>query len=499
MKQIISNSGTAGTGFIDPCNNNFNEIFQRPGSRMQHFLAKVNAPASILKDSTIRVALIGDSIAGGWALSDHWFFNQLPLIYPQATFEFKLVSFGGTGANFQIACVNEIVNWDPDLVLYMEYENNLVQFEYTRRTLIELTDKTNSDICLVPWTLRKGDMDYIAAKNHSAWIAGQSYSHIIALIQLCAEFNIEYINWHYDVIPGLWDGTYTSANFFDGAETIHVNDYFYEVANNSIKRHFARYSDTLDGNIFLNNYLLNSYAPQKTKQIALAEAITLPDLTKATKSGTWSVVSVNTDKSYEVLRSSTPTDYIERKFTGIGVELSYFGGHVGEIGILVDGVALSTLLKDYQTQFTAVGGGVLGSTNRPLKVIVNSNILTNAETERVFKITMTSATAYTLYDVTAGNTVVDTGSISSDKTVSYLGGSITIPAMYANIANFVPTIVSGTSWQFSLKKNWYDSVAVSADNLTHTVRIFGLERKEHTVRMTCNSGTISLDSLMELK
>lgn len=498
MKEILPSQGQAGTGIIIPSNDNFDELYQKPGIRMQKFLSKCIAPSNILKDDTIRVCLIGDSISGSYSSSTVWFFDVLPTLYPNANFEFKLVSLGGTGSDYILSCTQELINWNPDLVFFMEYENNLIQFEYSRIILREFRSKTNSDICIVPWTLRKGDMDYLTAKDHTNWIASDSYSHRAALAKLASENNAEYIDWHILMIQKLWDGDVDSDHYFDGAETVHPNDNFFVDANEIIKNHFIDYSKVENNKIFTNVFLLNN--PTDGIDITqLTECVALPDITDITKSGTWSIVSADTDKSNDVIQSSTSTDYLEKTINGIGFELSHFGGAVGQFGILIDGVAPNTLLKDYQTQFTAIGGGTLGSTARPFKVIVDSNVLSNDEDERVFSITMTSSTAYTLRDVTNATDIRTGALISQDEVFSVTGGQLTVPYKYANVANFRQTITSGMSWQFSIKKNWYNTVDIAADSLTTVTRIFGLERGEHTIKLTVNSGTVNLDSIMELK
>ena len=167
----------------------------------------------------------------------------------------------------------------------------------------------------------------------------------------------------------------------------------------------------------------------------------------------------------------------------------------------------NTLIKDYADCHS-------GYLSRPYKVIINSNILANDETQRQFRFTLgtivrngsniiTSA-PYTLTDVTKAATV-GTGNFNADSTFSYDGGSITVPSQYCAYPNLreytlldIPSVV-GSVFDFYIRKNWYNTVDVTDTDLTTTTRIYGLERGNYTIKITRNSGTINLDSIMELK
>lgn len=506
MKTYILDGGLAGTGIIDPCNNNFNELYTSAGSRMSRFLNKLNTPASLLKDDTIRICLIGDSISGSYALGDYWFFNIIASLYPDVSsrMQFKKVSISGTGSDYMIAPCQELINWNPDLVFWMEFEGGTYQHDYSRIILKQFREKTSADICIVPWSMYKTDMQYLYDNDIVNFRTTATYAMRGVMMDLANEFNAEWIDWHRLIMKKLWNKEVTTSYYFGDGETVHPLDTYFADANEVIENHFIENLRVVSNKLFLNNYLINRYN-QSRKHIYFFEANDIPGLHDITKSGTWTSVNIDTSKTYDAIQSSDTGAYLETKFNGIGFELAYYGSHIGEFGILVDGVALSTLLKDYFTQFTAVSGGVLGSTGRPFAVIINSHCVSDATPVINLKLTVTSNNnagniAYTLYDNdTSAN--LGTGNFNTDSNFNVGDGTITIPQYFAKVLNAREDAthkLSG-SYYFSIAKNWYDSVTVAADSTTRVIRVFGLENKQHTIRITRNSGTITLDSLMELK
>jgi hypothetical protein len=496
MKQNISDSGTAGTGFIDPSNNNFSQLYINPGFGAQKFLSKCATPNSLLKDPTIRVRFIGDSILGGWYNSGCSFSDMLKLIFPDkiSNFDFSYSIMGGTGSDFMMAKAWEYINDNPDLLVFMEYETITKNYQQAREILRMFRKYTNSDIVIIPQTILKGDMQYLYDNNLSSWKTSQTYAMRRAQLRLRAEFNTGWIDIQEPVMTKLWNNTVAVSYYFSGAETVHPDNTFYADGSNVFYKYLEDLSSVIDNKMYINNLMYNQTTYQLNQKY-LCNAKELPDLTDITLSGTWEIANPNTDKSYSTLNSSEAGAYAQTKINGIGFMLCYYGLTTGEIGIKVDDVDLNTLLKDYATMpsINSGSGGVIQ------KVIVSSNILANAETSRQFRITMTSATQYTLRDVT-NSTDIRTGcSISTDESFTVTGGILIIPANYFGVSNFRNTFTTGHIYNFYVKKNWYTTISATNNSLTNTVRIIGLERGVHTVKLICNSGTISLDSIVEYK
>jgi len=478
MKNKIKDTSSAGVGIIDPCNINFNELYNAPGCKIQRFVAKAIS-SNCYKDETLRIAIWGDSLLNSYKDS---FKLLLQTIYFDKTIEFKDVHQGGTGSNYHISMMWEIINWNPDLIICFEHEGFGFQADFEDTIFKLIKQKTSSDLILVPWSITQSDMELIYNRDLESWRESDSYKIRQWFWSKAAKYDAQIIDWNQFAIEDLYNNTITPAELH--IDEIHLSETFYEdYATPAMELNFA------------DIYNLPNQINHKSdwfKSVNFSDAVFLPDLTELTKSGTWSGIAVTVDKTANGLRSSEEGAYIESNFDGIGFELSYFGGHIGQIGVLIDGVATNTLLKDYAT---SPNSNMVGA----YKVIVDSNILSNSETSRQFRITMLSATTFSVTDVTNSTVVLASGSISADQTFSVTGGQLTIPANYANITNWRGTITTGNTFTFYVKKNWYNTIDVIANNLTNTVRIFGLERGNHTVKLTCNSGTITLDSLTEFK
>lgn len=488
--------------FLPQVNNNFDDLYCRSGSRMQRFLTKAATPSFLLKDETVRVCVVGDSVMNTWKNSSLYILDMLPIIYPNATFEFKDIIYGGTGNEYINSSMWDIINWNPDLVIYMDYESIYYRVDFSRIILRELRNRTSSDIAIVPYTILRTGMEFIQAKNFSGWLDSTSYQIRMFFEQLASDFNAEFIDIHEIIIKYLWDGTYTVDRYYVEGEGVHPGDNYWIDAYPAILRHFGDNNLLVDNKVIVNKQLFNNYSNGIVYKY-FSEAIYYPDLTSIIKNGTWAANNVTVDKSNTMLTTSEASAYVETTFFGTGFELAYINNAVGEfkIEIGLNGGVLaspSNLLKDYASIIYNYPVSTPVSINGPLKVIVDSNILSNSEESRIIEIETTSSTAYKVTDIT-NSTLLGTGIISNDGVFSCTGGQFTIPAYYSSALNFRGSIVTGTKYRFYIKKNWFDAVITESSNSTGVIRIFGLQKSTHTLRITHLSGTISLDSIMELK
>lgn len=500
MKNIIPKYTAPETGnfesdVVDNSNANFTQLYNRSkgyGSKIQKFLMKLRSEED--RYETIRIGLIGDSILGFWEASGYDFIAYLQSLFPNKIFEKLVIKLGGTGSAYFQAGVWEMANYNPDLIIIGEWES-YSEVDWLENMFKTFRERCSSDIAIYPFSMISTDMDLLSANDISGFIIGETQQYRNWYFSISQKYNCEILDIHQPWIKVLLDGTETSSTLLQ--DTIHPTDlafsYWYEELDNHFSPtwDYEQMSYHNDGKYF--------------KTIYFRESIQIPDFTEVLNSGTWDVNEALIDNSIACLRSSTPNDYIEFIINGIGFELSHFGDAVGQYGLLIDGVAPNTLLRDYATEN---GGSEL---QRMYKIIVNSNILDNDEAERAFYFTVLTVTrdvddnitslTYEIEDVTNA-VVVGEGEATQDETFTYNGGSFTLPAMYAGVPNLRDvnnTFVVGYSSQFNIKKNWYDTIDISADNLTTVTRIFGLDRGDHTVRLTVNSGTVNLDSIMELK
>jgi hypothetical protein len=477
-------TGAFGANAKTQLNNNFEYIFQNVGSKLQRFYSKVNS-SNVFKDETIRIVIWGDSLLNIYIATLKAFLNAT---YPEKTIEYKEVHQGGTGSNYHISMLWESINWNPDLIMCFEHEGFGIQGEIEETVFKLIKDKTSSDVVLIPWSITLSDMAYLhlPIQDIPAWKNSASYKIRQWFSAMASKYNFLMIDWNLTAIRDLMKGTITPSDLH--ADAVHYSNLFYSnYSHPVIQSHFSE--------LHLGEHY-NHHFGDYFRSIYFFEPLILPDVSDIEINGTWSDVAVNLDKTSVAAESSDSNAWMKAKINGIGFELAYFGHYTAQIGlfIVVDGVdtPLSTILKDYAT---SPNNSQVG----PYKVIVDTNILSNNETQREFRITMTSATAYTLRDVT-NSTDIRTGClISQDEVFSVTGGQLTIPANYAKITNWRGTIANGQTYTFYVRKNWYDTIDVTATSLTHVIRVFGLERGEHIIKVKCNSGTISLDSIMELK
>jgi len=168
------------------------------------------------------------------------------------------------------------------------------------------------------------------------------------------------------------------------------------------------------------------------------EVIKIPDFTKITKSGTWSITNPATDKTNWALQSSQAGAYVEVPFEGIGIELANYGANVGVFNILINGVAPSTLIKDY----AVIGGQHL---NKPYHIIVNDNVLLNSEASKGVYFQFTSATEYEIRR-TDNSVLITTGDINTDPitflrvAISKNGEKIIFPSANLFAIRYIPVV-----------------------------------------------------------
>ena len=203
------------------------------------------------------------------------------------------------------------------------------------------------------------------------------------------------------------------------------------------------------------------------------------------------------------MRTSDTGAYVEVEIDGIGFELHHYGAAVGQIGVLIDGVAPSTFMKNIPDQIYASN-----ELEKMYKCIVNSNLLDDDESSRLFYLKVQTVTrvdgvitecTYKLIDITNGSYVVKENlNALADETISYDGGSITIPANYASVQNLrsesaTPFAVNAI-WQLYIRKYWSDAITQTTDNVRTITRFTGLDRGKHTIKILRNSGTINIES-----
>jgi len=478
MRQDIAHRGTWGVDLQPNLNDNFNQLFQFPNFAIQNFISKIRSSKNVYKDNTIRVSVWADSI---WNSYLNEFQLALDARFPNVDIEYKHAQLGGTGSDYHAALVEEIINYNPDLLIIEEYEGGARQAEIFESLLKRIREYTSASVLINPFPISGGDMDLLSNGNIAGFKASGSYIIRQYMYSLAAKYGCGVYDWDLKLIRDLINGDVTKEQVT--ADNVHRLQYFYDVYASDL-------FDVFFQELHLNEHLSISYT-NKENSYNCADAVELSDITEIVSSGTFASQEINTDKTVNTLRSSTVSDYIEVDFDGVGVEIAMFGSGVGSVDVLVDGVAPSTLIKDYATAANNYLTGLH-------KIIVNSNILSNNETEREFLVTMTSATEYTLRDVTNAVDIRTGALITQDETFTVTGGELKIPANYASVNNWRGTITTGQTYSFSVKKNWHDTINITADSLTQVTRLFGLKKGSYKLRLTVASGTVDFDQIREL-
>lgn len=490
MKRVIPTytspaKGSIQNDIVGNSNDNFTEIFNKGvnyGKGIQRFLSKLRNQVN-QKNTTIRIAWIGDSITEKWIASASSPASYFAARYPDLTFEYRNIAWGGTGSDYIVSGAIEVINFNPDLIVYGEWET-LPSAELSETIFAMFNDLTSADVMLFPFTMSSGDMQFFVDNDMVSYKASNIYQVRKWWATMVQKYNFGYLDIHQPWMRTLLDGSESIATLsLDG---LHVTDHAYTYTWETMDLAF---SDNYD-----NEHLIYNES-KEFKTIYLPDVIKLPDVTKIIKSGTWVNTQPTLDKTNWAIQSNQAGAYIETTFEGIGIELAHFGANIGVFDILINGVQPSTLLKDY----AIMSGQYL---HKVYKCIVNTNVLSNNDLDNTtannLYLEFTSATEYKVMK-SVNSTLVTTGNINSDNTFAWLAGSLTIPALYGGITNFRGTFVAGQIFGIAFYKNWKNQITQAADSLTTVTRLFGLPRGTHTLRLTVVSGTVNLDSIMELK
>lgn len=481
-------------------NSNSDELFNKYknyGSGIQKFLMKLRSDDTRYKEISIGVA--GDSILGRWNISPDELVAYLTSLYPNKTFTKIQVKLGGTGSPYFMAGLWQLCNYSPDLVIIMEYEG-WSENDYLNTMFRYLRKYSSSDIAVIPWSMHKTEMDKLSAGNISGFISGQDNTIMKVFLSMCSNYGAQMIDVRQPLIPKLISGEVVSTDVL--VDDLHPNDAGIHLWVEEFDKHFSPIWDYEH---------LQYNGVEKFFNISFfREALEMPDVTDFVLSGTWDTNLVNNETIgiEKCLRTSDTGAYIEFYFEGIGFELHQYNGAIGQLGILIDDVAPSTFMKNVADQIYAAN-----ELEKMYKCIVNSNLLADSESSRLFYLKVQTVTrvdgevtecTYKLIDITKGSIIVEENlNALADETIEYDGGSITIPAQYAGVQNLrsdseTPFAVDAI-WQLYIRKHYSDSVTQTADGLRKITRFTGLERKKHKIRIIRQSGTINLESFMELK
>lgn len=488
------------------------------GLGLQRFYAKVWSKSygwdDTYKQKTIKVVSFADSI--GNSIGEQRFKSLLSSAYPDITFEWMFVHYGGSGAWHMLAKAKEAIMFNPDLVFIGEWETYGKNFadQQTLDTLIMLFKQhTQADIALWAHSLRRESTTLLEANNITDYLS--SYTHRIrcAMMSYARKYSCEFMDIQQPVIQKLLLGEMTSDDVFASAtDVIHPSQATVTIFMQEMQKHFL----PVWGNEAISNNIGNN--PQVTR--IFSEAIEMPDISHIKVTGTCSWEKVNTDRSGQLLKADEGA-IIEFDLNNCcGCEITTFGKYAGSYKTYIDGLPASSVIKDYGTcaisPDAAENNSMAGIFSRIHKIVVVDNILADNESVLPFKIVVTSVdftgdAASIGYDLYQNTTKVGSGNINQNSVFTYREARILVPSTYGFDNNYrsseydtnypapsnIEAIEVGDEFNFEVRKGAVDTMSITADNLTHANNLLGLKRGCYKVKLEVVNGSVCFDSYME--
>lgn len=417
---------------------------------------------------SIRIALFSDSIIGSSSLKQSIvdFFNDNWGI-PEANIDTNC-SWGAYEITSYVPCIDgAVIQPNVDLFIFGEVSNPTV----IDQIIWKVREQTNTDIILTSWSMSQA--------------AG--FPRYYELINIAKKHNCELWDINGLLLRKYIDGTFLT--YMLAPNDVHLSEAGASYVYADFEKHFESIR-------YYNEYV----TPEDMREdIIFLGAEKLMPINGITFNGAWAVNTLSTFA--DAVRSSSATDYIEFTFTGIGFEL-LFAANVAENvhNVLVDSAAPSAYVSsgrylEYCTQ-------IIGKTqtqahwyfHRFFAAQVTAPFMTNDEEEVEFEITLDTITrdgggilTGCEYTLRQGVDVLGTGDIFTDATFVFrTTGEITIPALVYGMPNYLEvggtwSFAVGDTMQFFARKTWKDSIDTNTETF---LRIAGLARGEHTVRIT---------------
>lgn len=481
------------------------------GANISRFLAKVWSKHSSFNDTyrqpSIKVSMIGDSIVNSIQGSLSKIENILAEQYPGVQFEYKHIPLGGMRAAQMMPAVWEVINWNPDLVIYGEWEDYKQSWNdrhYWESIVRLFRDYSQTDIALFAHSIVNPSAEFLANNNIQGYLTdiySQTPKVRSTFMAIAKKYNCEFMDFQQPLIEGLLDGTYTVNQILK--DFVHPTDVSCNVWGKVMKQHFVP--------IWENESYGQITGSETQKTYYLQEAVTVSDIPQFSTTGTW---GQNNDS--DMLKSEADNSTVElHSESCAGWQLVY--KNTGKkFDILIDGKKPSTILSEYTTQ---PSGNHFAKFQ---KVQVSGNVLTDLQSERKFKLVVTSASrnsadknkltalTYNIVDKSTSMVLKANCNAFEDTMVNVGNGSLTIPYKYAGQINIIDSgydpnypepengnfIKVGNEFEFSVLKNYYDTLVTDNDNSIGIVDLFPLKRGNHSIKIIAENG-VELDSLME--
>jgi len=484
--------------------------FQAPkGANISRFLAKAWSKHSSFNDTyrqpTIKVSLIADSIGNSLqANANSKIENILASQFPNVQFEYNHCLMGGTAANNMMSKVWEIINWNPDLVIYGEWESYKKDYwdrNYWESIIRLIRNYTQADIALFAHSIVRPSAEFLEANDIQGYLTGTySQTHRVrsTFMAIAKKYNCEFMDFQQPVIVGLLDGTYSVSDILN--DFVHPTVLACNLWAGIMKQHFVP--------IWEHESYAQVTGSETQKTYYLQEVATIPDITEIKSSGSWE----NSD-SY-MLKSNADNSTIGLDSENVcGWELAY-KNNGKSFSILIDEQNPSDIISQYAT---FPSGNIFAHIS---KVSITGKVLTDSQFIRDFKLKIKTVTrdananltgaTFDLIDASTNVVLQADCSAFTDTAIAVGSGQIIISYRYAGARNIkdsgydanypepeVGNIIKvGDEYTFSVKKNCADTITPTNDNSVSIVSIFPLKRGKHTIKITATNGTI-LDCLME--
>lgn len=419
------------------------------------------------KDS-IRIVLFADSIwgSGGLATKMQKYFNETWGV-PKENIDIVSACYGGYEVWAYAPCIDgAVIQPNVDLFIFSD-----VPYPEVRDQLVaKVRNETNADIMIGTWTIQ------VEEQRVRYWNA----------VDLAKKYKCELLDINGILYRKVQDGTIDE--YMNG---VHPNDAGEELIMEDFKLHF-------ESTRYYNEY--NDCCDITEDIVHLAPELNIPLHSNIKLSEGWS-----TDDSQTFIKSSSPSDYVEVEFNGVGIEFAFNKGSANHV-IKVDNVEPNTLGLEYCTPILNIDSATGGEQfHRIFAAYITKPFMTQDESEVPFTIVIdsidrsSSDNTITSMDYTLkqGDTIVGTGNIMSDSTFTFRSGQIKIPAKVYGWNNWVEMpngdpnapgtgyiFTEGDTLGFNVRKTWCNSIDTSK---AQYFRIAGLKRGTHTIKISKDS------------
>lgn len=460
------------------------------------------------KQRAIRIVSFADSI--GNSIGEDRMKNVFSTSFPDITFEWKFINYGGSSASHMLPQAKEAIMFNPDLVIIGEWETykyDMSEQQPLDALIMLFKEYTGADIALWAHSFRRSSAEFLVAQNIQEYL--ESYTHRIRCMMMAyaKKYGCEFMDFQKPIITKLLTGEWTVNDVFaTPTDLVHPSTAAINVFMEEMSKHFV----PMYGNEQIANNNVSTLS-QTTRMFAEAKA--LQDLSFVKMTGNAEFATTDLDRGGNLLVCSAGSTLEFDINNACGCEITTFGSHAGKYRVEINGESARNTILDWAGCVGADKGQEV-IFDRIHKAVITKNVITSGD-DLSFRIVVTSINfdeGSIGYDLYQSAEKIGSGDISKDCTFSFNGGEILIPQYYGFIRNYrsgeydtnypappdISVIEVGDEFEFIVHRGTYDEVIVENNNLTQFNNLVGLRKGNYKIKLTVTEGTVAFDSMMIL-